>query len=382
MYFLSRVIYNLFFHPLAKFPGPRSCAATCIPYIRAVITGALAQRVDAWHKKHGPVVRISPNELSFTDEAAWKSIYGIRHCSGSARQNRKDLRIYPPPVAKAPHILIADDETHARVRKLLAQPFSDASIRGQEGIIQKYVDLLMKRLREHSQDGNAVDMGVWYNFTIFDIIGDLTFGEGFDCLEKSRYHSWVSRFFDSLKIASYFNVARRVPGAMLFLRMLVPAKIADNRRKHEEMTAAKVRYRLAQTNERPDFLSSVLKHEGTKKALSFDELVSNASVLTIAGSETIATLLTGLTYYLLKNPRVQRKLEHEVRSAFKADAEITLETSSRLPYARAVIQEALRMYPPIASGLPRIVGSGGETIAGHHVPEGVSSASLFKRSWS
>jgi hypothetical protein len=50
----------------------------------------------------------------------------------------------------------------------------------------KYFDLLIKRLYEnYAKPINSVN---WYNFTTFDIIGDLTFGEPFGCLENSKMH--------------------------------------------------------------------------------------------------------------------------------------------------------------------------------------------------
>lgn len=38
----------------------------------------------------------------------------------------------------------------------------------------------------------------------------------------------------------------------------------------------------------------------------------------------------------------------------------------------AILNEALRMYPPVTSGLVRTVPRGGAEIAGHFTPEGVS----------
>lgn len=105
-----------------------------------------------------------------------------------------------------------------------------------------------------------------------------------------------------------------------------------------------------------------------------DRLNVNASVLIGAGSETSATLLCGATYLLLRNPETMRKATDEVRSAFTSERAITLTSVSRLTYLTACISEALRRYPPVSIGLPRLVPEGrvGTTIAGHLVPEKVS----------
>lgn len=103
-----------------------------------------------------------------------------------------------------------------------------------------------------------------------------------------------------------------------------------------------------------------------------DKLVRNANVLIIAGSETTATLLSGAVYLLTTHPDKLAKVANEVRSAFNSEEEITLNSVSRLSYMLACLNEALRCYPPVASGLPRVVPKGGAYVAGKFVPEDVS----------
>lgn len=91
----------------------------------------------------------------------------------------------------------------------------------------------------------------------------------------------------------------------------------------------------------------------------------------IAGSETSATALSGVTYYLCKNDTALQKLASEVRSAFITDADINFDSTSRLTYLNAVIEEVLRLYPPVPSALQRLPPPGGETVDGYFVPEGV-----------
>ena len=104
------------------------------------------------------------------------------------------------------------------------------------------------------------------------------------------------------------------------------------------------------------------------------EVTGNTGVLIIAGSETTATLLSGATYFLLKNPRVLEKLKTEVRSHFQSIEEINIVSSGQLPYLHAVLEEALRLYPPVPSRLPRRTGSNVEIIDGHVVPPYVCSS--------
>jgi cytochrome P450 len=102
------------------------------------------------------------------------------------------------------------------------------------------------------------------------------------------------------------------------------------------------------------------------------ELRDNATVLTTAGSETTATTLTAATYFLGTHPDVLTKLEAEVRSAFKSDQEININSVQSLPYMLAVLKEAMRVHPPVPISLSRVTPPGGSHIAGTHVAGGVS----------
>lgn len=62
-------------------------------------------------------------------------------------------------------------------------------------------------------------------------------------------------------------------------------------------------------------------------------LMINAMVLIVAGSDTSATLLSGLIYLLLKNPGCLQKITHEIRSTFKSEDEISFSSVQNLPYS-------------------------------------------------
>lgn len=103
-----------------------------------------------------------------------------------------------------------------------------------------------------------------------------------------------------------------------------------------------------------------------------DELTLTSSVILIAGSETPATVLSGIMYNLARNPEVQKKAQAEIRSAFQSDQDMTLVSLSRLSYLSAVIEESFRCYPAAPGTFPRRTGPDGDIIAGHFVPKDVS----------
>lgn len=68
---ISRIVYNLFFNPLSRFPGPKFAAVSYIPQFLRRGKGDI-KYIEALHDQYGSVVRIAPDELSFTGARAWK----------------------------------------------------------------------------------------------------------------------------------------------------------------------------------------------------------------------------------------------------------------------------------------------------------------------
>ena len=132
--------------------------------------------------------------------------------------------------------------------------------------------------------------------------------------------------------------------------------------------------RLEITPPRIDFLTKMISKDDRPP---LEQLQAQASALTVAGSETTATALSGITYYLCRNDNVYQKLAHEVRTAFKNYEQIDSRSTNSLPYLKATIDEGLRLYPPIAIGLPRV--SPGLNVDCHYIPKG---AVVFTSMWA
>ncbi|KFY45029.1 hypothetical protein V495_03143 [Pseudogymnoascus sp. VKM F-4514 (FW-929)] len=366
LYAFYNVIYNIYFHPLASYPGPISHAAARLPFVYYHLTGQLPYRCRELHNTYGDVVRIAPDELSFTNANAWKDIYG--HRQGHAPM-AKDMKFYNRPINNTHSLITANRADHTRYRRLVSHAFSDKALREQEPLIKSYVNLLTQRLRERATTGPH-DMVAWYNWTTFDLIGDLAFGESFDCLENCTYHPWISMLFASIKAGAYISSLNRY-GIKWMMEVLVPRGLLNKRRAQMELTRQKVKKRLEQGTTRPDFMSHILRHND-EKGMTEPEIIVNSVLLIVAGSETTATLLSGTTYHLLKNPRVMEKLQKEIRGAFKNEEDIDIAGVNNLDYLLAVLDEALRMYPPVPTGMSRRVPGDGDVINDRWVPGGTA----------
>lgn len=358
-------------------PGPRLYAASNIPYALGLCRGTVWYDIKRFHDKYGPVVRYAPNDVSFTSANAWKEIYG--HKKAGQPNFPKDRRLYRAGKTDTASILVADDANHARVRRLVSHAFSEKALRGQEDIMQTYVSLLIRRLQKHATSSNPVlDMNKWYNFTTFDLIGDLAFGEPFGCLESEGYHPWVAMIFGGFKLSAFNQARRRFPWLMPVTQYLLPSKLLKAQMEHFSLSFAKARQRAMDGFKyREDFMSYILRHNDDEgKGMTPDEIGENSNILIVAGSETTASLLTGTTFYLLKNPGCLKRLTAEIRSTFEKEDDINLVSVGQLKYLLACLDEGLRLYPPVPSALGRDVPDGGHYIEGYFIPAQVSTAPL------
>lgn len=272
-----------------------------------------------------------------------------------------------------------DPQEHARIRRLLAPGFTPRALAAQEPILHRYVNLLVDRLREivtnngHQLGVDAeIDMGPWFNFTTFDVFGDLGFGESFDCLENSRYHPWIALLFNSVKAASFVAAVRFYPFLEWLLMKLIPRSLKEMQRKHYDQIVDKVHRRLNWELERPDIMSHVIGGRKGDKGLDIGVINTTFMVLTTAGSETTATVLTGTLNYLVNNPAKLALLASEIRGSFANQEEITLDGLKNLNYLNACLSEGLRLCVPVPWMLPRLVPEGGATVCGTWLPGGVS----------
>ncbi|GAB1315310.1 hypothetical protein MFIFM68171_05520 [Madurella fahalii] len=273
-----------------------------------------------------------------------------------------------------PNSLISaiEPEPHARICRALAPGFTPKALRAQEPYLHQYVNLLVERLRERvcTNEWVELDIAPWLMFTTFDIFGDLGLGESFDCLRNSRYHPWIVLLFGSVKAAAYIAAMRFYPWIEYVLIRCIPASLKEKQRRHYEQIADKVRRRLNYEVERPDIMSHVvIKAADPEEGMPIDEINVTFMVLTTAGSETTATVLSGIMNYFIQQPEKLAVVAGEIRQ-FQSESHITLDALRGLTYLNAVINEGLRLCTPIPWMLPRRVPRGGGTVCGVWLPGG------------
>ncbi|KAI0552084.1 cytochrome P450 [Xylaria curta] len=331
-------VYSLYFHPLAKYPGPKLAAVSQVWFAWVWLSGHYPTTIQNAHRRYGKVVRIAPNELSFDTIQAHRDIY-------STPSQKKKLFIKDPTFyynGDSVRVLFyeIDPTEHAWQRRLLAAGFSAKAMRNQEYLVHRYVDLF------------------------------ITFSESFGAVESGKPHFWISLLRDGAHAAMLPALAQRMPLLRAILPYLISKSAIKNRARHYAYTEETVRKRVRLQDEDPsretaDLFGPII----ASGKLDWASLVSLAQAMVIAGADTVSHTLTGATYFLCAAPTCLKALQDEVRGLGRYD-ELTGDRLASLRYLNAVIEETLRMFPPIAFGLPRV--SPGDCVDGHFVPAGVT----------
>lgn len=140
--FVGFIFYQLYLHPLAKYPGPLLGRITRLYDLYHAYVGDKHILLYQLHRKYGTVVRFTPNTLSINDPAALKVIYA----HGANVQKGvfyKCFRVAPNAVST----LLATDKTqHARKRRVMGQAFSDQALKGLEQYVLQHTQDLIDRV--------------------------------------------------------------------------------------------------------------------------------------------------------------------------------------------------------------------------------------------
>ncbi len=203
-----KLLRQVYFHPLSKFPGPRLAAISNLPYSRSYLGGRQPYDVLQLHEKYGPVVRVAPKELSFCSQGSWRDIYGQR----SGHPPFLKSSFYDGgSFANQAHSIVSerDPDKHRDMRKYLSTAFSDRSLKEQEYLISGVIDQFIHQIGKLGAEG--LDMTLWLNLLTFDVIGELAFGESFGGVKSGRMHFWIDVVLASMGQASLSDTLSRFP---------------------------------------------------------------------------------------------------------------------------------------------------------------------------
>ncbi|KAG6180600.1 hypothetical protein E4U36_004717 [Claviceps purpurea] len=299
----------------------------------------------------------SPSELSIIDAKAVAAI----HSNSSPCSKGPWYNIEQPAISVH---MTRDKDDHTRRRKTWDKAFSTKALRDYEPRVAKYTNLLLQRIEEHQ--GIPFDASKWFNFYSFDVMGDMAFGENFNMLNSGHAHAFMKLIHKHLIAAGKLS-------HLIWLFPLIRAMPILNR----EDAAAQV-WLLKQISHReknrpdvPDVFSWLLSDfERLEKPSRQDRfnLQADMQLIAIAGSDTTAATLSSLFFLLATNKTECVKLQQELDTCFPGATELDQSKLSKMKFLQACINEALRLLPPVPSGLQRMTPPEGLMIGDRFIP--------------
>jgi hypothetical protein len=137
--YLSLIVYRLFFNPLNKFPGPYGARLSKFDFVFRVTKMDGHHKLYEMHQRYGKFVRIGPNDLSVSDPDGVQIIQGQNSKCTKAPWYSQDTPLISMHTTR-------DKAMHDRRRRIWSPAFSDKALRGYESRVQKYNDMLIKRM--------------------------------------------------------------------------------------------------------------------------------------------------------------------------------------------------------------------------------------------
>ncbi|KKY13134.1 putative cytochrome p450 [Diplodia seriata] len=281
--------------------------------------------VDKLHQQYGDFVRIGPRHISINRASAIPLVYG-------------------PPSKCAKALASYEDRVKEKAERLVEQL--------------------------GNREGEPVNITSWANTFALDVIGDVGLGTEFRSLDHGTDHPAIKGVHESMAIIGFLSsvpwllkILTDTPGATR--KFLLFKQYCSNQVALKEKT-------LDRKHEPKDLLSWLLKarYENDRSAppgkVALDE---DARLIIIAGSDTTAAALANAVFYLARDRRALAKLQAALDAAFPDGvAGWSYDAAKSIPYLDHVINETLRLRPPVPSGLSRLTPPEGLQIDDVYVP--------------
>jgi len=219
-------------------------------------------------------------------------------------------------------LLTTDGEDWRRRRRILAPPFQPKPTLGYAPAITA----LTERMVSTWQEGQMVDVYEQMRELTLQVVGTTLMGS--DLSERAEDEG---RHFRAALDHFYQPLRQDVPFQEALARLHQTAEAIIDERKSGE--------------DKGDLLSRLL-HDAEGRELSDGDLRNELMTLLFAGHETTANAFCWTWLLLARNPEAEERLAVELETVLGGRTPLA-EDVERLTYTQGVVNESLRLYPPV-----------------------------------
>ncbi|XP_071379180.1 cytochrome P450 3A30-like [Centroberyx affinis] len=298
--------------------------------------------------------------LAVTDPGMLKAIM-VKECF-SHFTNRRNLRLNGDLYDA---VSISEDDQWRRIRNILSPAFTSGRIKEMFDIMRHHSRKLRDSLRLKVRNDEVISVKDSFGSYSMDVMASCAFSVDIDSLSNPS-DPFITHAKNLFKFPiSLFIIQGMFPFLLPLFEMLGFSLIPKSATAFFQKVLEKIRAErgrgLHQT--RVDFLQLMINSqtvsdsngEEQNKAplpmssgLSDHEILSQATIFVFAGYETSGSTLTFLAYNLARNPEVMSRLQEEIDSTFPNKAPVQYEALMQMEYLDCVVNESLRLYPPVA----------------------------------
>ncbi|KAK5127636.1 hypothetical protein LTR85_006977 [Meristemomyces frigidus] len=328
-YMAASILYNLLFHPLARFPGAKLAAATrwYEYYYEIYLGGRYSDRIFELHQQYGPIIRVNPFEVHILDPSFYDTLYNF--------SPELDKRAYATEnLQNSPSF-----DTHKMRRRAFDPYFSRASIQRLEPLVS---DMVGKIEYSFSQPYGLLDDPQKYGEFMISFVGV------FKILFLMREIRWTSWLIDRLAKLPKWMIP--MDEGMMYMRAW-QGELNGRLKKIVQRE-----HKIEGGHPHPTVFEQYINDPKLPPEEKTDKMLQqNALMLVAAGLETTGFALSTATYHILANPAVGRRLKAELVGIWPKDGSLPSWTQlEKLPYLTACLKESLRLSVGVMSRLHRV----------------------------
>ncbi|KAF8218316.1 cytochrome P450 [Mycena galopus ATCC 62051] len=347
-------------HPLAQYPGPAIGKITKLWGLWKASQGYKYLYHKKLHDAYGPYVRTGPNEISVIDAPA---VCQILNFGGLEKGRYYESGRHS---ATPPAIVCLSGEAHTAKRRVWNRAMTSACIREYEPLVVKRASQLISHLRGLN---STVDLVHWLDLFAYDLMGDLAFCGGFEMMRDGQDVDGVGARIRGYTKAS--NLTGQLPWIVGTINLF--PQVAREIQQFNDFGQNLAIQRMKNPGVRMDLWYHLADEAGLENEKPTLEIsASDGIVAIVAASDTTASTLSSIVWFLLSDPehyrRVQEELDSVITDLFDVDKH------QKLHFLSACINETLRLHPPLPTNGTRQVplNQPGRNIAGRFIPPGTS----------
>lgn len=309
------ITYRIFFHPLSRFPGPFFGKFTDFYSFYGVYKQSRTKLQYEFLQKYGSPVRVSTNELVFSDVKTISEIYGQ---SSTIPEKERTISEALSATGEGSLLNTVDRVQHGRIRRLLSNGFSLRSLLDSERLISEKIELYVDLTFRRGAGGSSGPQDIYTKTheLFLDIISQLSFDQSFNCLsdEMSTALRDVDSFGRVVPPQAFFPGFRYLPFASIREGFRGVSRLEAFARDCVTRQMQKPKTGLGSDSILTNMFNAQDAESGSK--LTMGEIIENTIIFLVAGTSTTAVTLLYLIWECGRRPEIMRRLTEEIRVAF------------------------------------------------------------------